>query len=324
LTNRLAAPRPSLRSSPARVLRLLPWVLLSAVAACQSDDTGVLASAGADGAVQEGAAGETGTTLDAWSDAGAGVAEAREAAEPGNQDALTDGTRETDSGMVVAMGAMGANARDAFAEAGPNGDAADVTTDTCCGENDGTIQTPDGEPDDVVSDMLPRDAEAGLDLDAEAGGDAEGGGDADAETPTRERIIEKTSLECYQCAQENGCLDAGATCEDLAASLAAAGPQAGQSREQLCLDTLSCTLGSQCYLQGSDVCVCGAAPLDVCSSTGPQAGDGANCVSEEQSALETTDPSTELDREYDPIYGAGMANNIVACILNAFCDACLF
>jgi hypothetical protein len=118
------------------------------------------------------------------------------------------------------------------------------------------------------------------------------------------------------------CLDGGVTCEHLANQVADAGPGAGRSREQLCLDTLTCILNTttDCYNPGGpEECYCGSRATQACQDAGPD--PAAPCRPVEENGLETTNSTLALTRLTDPSFGAGTANALLLCLGN--CVDCL-
>jgi hypothetical protein len=172
----------------------------------------------------------------------------------------------------------------------------------------------DSDFTDASSDVNERRDVA--DENNEDEGDAGPQPDAGVLTATANAILAAAGQACSSCAISSGCLPAGSICDNLAGSMAAGGPDAGESREQLCLDTLKCILSSECYEKGSAevACICGTALRSECIESGAVLGSGLQCVQQEQAGLETTDPSTEFLDEYDANLGAGVANTIVDCI----------
>ncbi len=162
-------------------------------------------------------------------------------------------------------------------------------------------------------------SDASTDAVVDAPADADGGLSA-----TEALIVGLTDQACLICAQTAGCLGPGKTCEALAGQSAVAGPDAGESREQLCLDALSCGFNTICYEIGSGVvhCICGQALQGACMATGPVPDPGADCIPEEQAGLETTNATTEFVVQNDPALGAGGADTLLECHDNNLCTDC--
>ena len=155
--------------------------------------------------------------------------------------------------------------------------------------------------------------------DASDGGDAgDGGGDAsDGPTDTQSLIRAVGGSDCLACALTE-CIDTTSTnCEVVT------GAAQGVTRTQLCLDTLRCTLTRGCMYDvpnpddpGAGLnCYCGDVTFGTCSTTPDQ---GA-CQAEEQTGLESTDPTTVVDHWDDDALGGGMANIIADC-LAGYCE----
>jgi hypothetical protein len=130
---------------------------------------------------------------------------------------------------------------------------------------------------------------------------------------TTDSIVAALGPDCLSCATTNVCFGGQMLCESFGNEVADAGPAAGQTRQQLCLDTLSCIVGTNCPSNSRDVtpCYCAACTIPL--------GQGA-CRNAEERGLETTVPSLVLNAFYDPTLGAGMANTIVQCLLDSNCS----
>jgi hypothetical protein len=128
---------------------------------------------------------------------------------------------------------------------------------------------------------------------------------------------------CLDCAQRGRCLDPNLLCEHLVGQVTVAGPDAGQSRQDVCYATLSCIFNSQCYFTSGtiDGCFCGSLDDATCIDAGPSAQ--TPCLGLEQVGLETKDPSAALQTLTYTTLGAGTANALVQCLLNYSCTACL-
>jgi hypothetical protein len=187
---------------------------------------------------------------------------------------------------------------------------------------------PDAQPVvEAGSDAAPLDAESDANADANTQ-DAGDGGDGDAET-TYSIIAGLLGSACLACASDpvnSGCVGDGIDCESVTGT-ATAGAAIGESRAQLCLDTLTCVLQSGCMIVGADAsdpgnglaCYCGDVSYTTCM-TSP--GQGA-CRSIEEEGLESTDVSTVVQRyPNDTPYGAGMANSIALCMAQVCQSSC--
>jgi hypothetical protein len=141
-------------------------------------------------------------------------------------------------------------------------------------------------------------------------------------TKTESLIYAATNPSCYSCLKEVGCLDddrgdMNNECEDLAGQTvpASADAGAGQSRQDLCYDTLQCILGSPSCLGafGSQFAT------NPCLTS---AADAGGCLAQEQNGLETTDPAVIQNEFNDPTRGAGVANKILNCGYALACPTC--
>jgi hypothetical protein len=122
---------------------------------------------------------------------------------------------------------------------------------------------------------------------------------------------------CLECANEpsdvaSSCLTQY-NCEALAGHLS----DAGESREDLCLQTLRCVLSTNCA-PPLTACYCGDAAPVPCEAT-----DAANgvCLQAEQAGLETTNPLEGVGVQfYDASLGGGVSNKLVQCLVMNRCD----
>jgi hypothetical protein len=185
----------------------------------------------------------------------------------------------------------------------------------------------DAGPDTITADSAVESGADAGDSSADAEGDAvvdgaiDAGNDVDASLDTAGVILATQGALCQACAIQM-CVDAGTSCEHLAGGVADAGPASGQSRQQLCLDALSCILNTAtaCYNQGTpQACYCGVRSTQDCRDAGP--APGAACRTQEENGLETAMPTLALSRFYDTAFGAGTANALLVCIGN--CGDCL-
>jgi hypothetical protein len=177
---------------------------------------------------------------------------------------------------------------------------------------------PDAQLVDAGKDDAPADASEGND----SGSDG-------AAAQTYGIIAALRGSACLACASDpvnSGCVGDGIDCESLAGT-ATAGPASGESRAQLCRDTLTCVLQSGCMVVAGDAtdpgngyaCYCGDVSFATCATSPAQ---GA-CRSSEESGLESTSPNTVITRYSDTSYGAGMANSIALCMAQV-CQASCF
>jgi hypothetical protein len=158
--------------------------------------------------------------------------------------------------------------------------------------------------------------------------DAPTGTDADAGTSTVQILSARSPTNadggnaCLDCANQARCLDPNLLCEHLGDQITLAGPDAGQSRQRICYATLSCLFDSQCYFVGSgiDGCFCGNESKATCVDAGPPQSP---CLDLEEIGLETTDPGMADQVLTYTTLGAGTANALVQCIVNAGCTDCL-
>jgi hypothetical protein len=303
------------RSVVRRALGVGFLALAIGIAACNEGVTGrvdqldATASSDGDDATTSESSSESGTLSD-----GPRRASPDSAASP---DALTFGDADSDtrpildawSDVMLTVAEGGLDARpmteagpDAQPEAGP--DAQPVTE-----------AGPDAQPVDAGHDDAPADA-------SDSGGDG-------AAAETYGIIAALRGSACLACASDpinSGCVGDGIDCESLT-DTATAGPASGESRAQLCRDTLTCVLESGCMVVAGDAtdpgngyaCYCGDVPYGTCA-TSPAQGV---CRSSEESGLESTSPSTVITRYSDTSYGAGMANSIALCMAQV-CQASCF
>ncbi len=246
-------------------------------------------------------------------------------------------------------------------ESGPGASSIDATSDSDAQGSMGAASAPDAPvedsttsgPLDATEESPPQNHDAGIDSAPETGPDAdsalETGPDADAEPEdapgdasndgpapdaqtdagesTYSIIASIGGAACLNCASDQNnaaCVGDGVLCESLDGSTADAGPGVGQSRVQLCYDTLECALTTGCMIVAADAtdpgyghgCYCGDVSPSVCGAT-PSAGA---CGSQEERGLETTNPGTVLQRFSNTMYGAAMANDIALCIAQ-YCQA---
>jgi hypothetical protein len=273
---------------------------LGGAAACGSSNTDSPEVASPDADTPRGAEGGGDT----------GVTPSPEAGLPG--DATVQGP---DAGGAVSDADAGLDA-----DAAADGDGGPLEADSAEPQDssDGGVDRDAPEEPDAMGAFDGPDAmDAPDESDAQQSPDADGGLSA-----TETLIVNARDMACLACAQQHGCL--GTTCESLVGQVAAAGPEAGAPRAQLCLDTLACLLQSKCYDDGvgASVCICGLEFPSMCTASGP-ATLGADCVAIEQAGLETTDAGAELDAQSNGSLGAGVANAILLCSAGVPCPTCL-
>jgi hypothetical protein len=167
----------------------------------------------------------------------------------------------------------------------------------------------------------------GVSVEAESGDASSADADAGPDTPSARVIRSARGDSCLNCAIMNGCIGTGSDdCESIGSSIGD-GPDAGALRQQACRDTLRCVLVSRCEptppaapdLGNGLACYCGTVSFGTCV-TDP--GDGP-CRTEEEVALESTDPITILGRFLDSSYAGGAANLTALC-LNDDCASFCF
>jgi|GEM_PF-3418621 len=141
--------------------------------------------------------------------------------------------------------------------------------------------------------------------------------DASQRDPAVLSLLSANSKECLACA-ETHCGDKIDLCQQITGK-AEAGPAQGQSRRQLCLDTLECTIKSRCVGKISAMsCYCGGHNIDECLAG---KSDGA-CKSRIEKGHESTDPNTIATDWYDEKTGGSAAMGLVMCLVNKSCEMC--
>lgn len=155
------------------------------------------------------------------------------------------------------------------------------------------------------------------------------GGPVPAVTPVgcsaTEQLFANLSVDCYACLVNFSCLDDLAfgdalhECEDLSGN-AVGGGASGTSLETLCLQALSCVLGSGCWVPDVAGCYCGTLAGAMCA-TSMMPGDGT-CKTQEADGVGhfDTDPASVVS----PLLAlkataSGMADAILACAFNNNC-----
>jgi hypothetical protein len=131
--------------------------------------------------------------------------------------------------------------------------------------------------------------------------------------------LQSRSAACFQCANENGCLDPtqiGGVCEGVTGSAAAScqtvlGTSAAPTEKQVCLKTLNDIFTSGCAADGQETpCLCGATDPVACQN-GSVTPLGA-VFPEYQCDLGPA-ISSVVSNFTAPTFGAGMADTIVQC-----------
>jgi hypothetical protein len=134
---------------------------------------------------------------------------------------------------------------------------------------------------------------------------------------------------CYDCLLAAGCLDdappptsfgdTGHECSDVTGSVGDAG---AETRTQACLDVISCTLAHNSAQPTLSFGYCGTQPTTTsCSTATP--GQTGPCLLQEQTGLESTDPTTVLGRYTNISFGGGMGNQVFQCAISNSCSTCL-
>jgi hypothetical protein len=225
----------------------------------------------------------------------------------------------SDAGDALADAAADSAVDGPERDAGPllldaDADAPD-TSDTSDGDATGENDANDAEAD-VIDDVPSEVADAPPDAP-----DGEGG-----EIVTTATLVQTyQGAACYSCAVTHNCLapNADFLCEELDGAVADAGPEAGSTRESLCLAALQCILQSNCPSSGSlTACFCGTTASASCRAG--TATPNGSCVSEEQNGLETLDASViytslSFGQGVTSTLGAGVANRVAGCLF----DNCL-
>jgi len=168
-------------------------------------------------------------------------------------------------------------------------------------------------------------SDAGSDVDAGPGQtDGPEAGEAaapDGSLDTAAVVEAIRGEDCLACARATLCLaDTSGSCELFGVQTADGGSAAGESRQSLCREVLSCVLTSECAVASTGVlaCYCGASMIGAC------VGGSANgtCKAQEEMALESTDPTVIIPQFMNPAFAGGMANRIVSCMRANGCSAC--
>jgi hypothetical protein len=138
-------------------------------------------------------------------------------------------------------------------------------------------------------------------------------------------ILAKQSAACLDCARTNGCLDPvqlGSTCERLTndAGKPRLDHKGDLTEVQMCKKTLADIFASGCAAATLSLgpCICGDAAVPSClaGSAPPNGATFRNYVDD----FGTTNIATIQQRLQDQSYGAGTANQIVACLAQNACD----
>jgi hypothetical protein len=314
---------------------LLSLLVIATVAGCPlagcgsdvGDDTNTPDSGGGDAPSQDGG-GMVDATMDSGSDAtvDAGMDATVDAGMDGTVDTGMDVTVDTGMDVTVDTG------MDATADTGTDA-GMDATADAGdAGAHDGAADAPIDAMNDAPTDASHADAEAGAGdggADATVDASTDAASDAHATDATSDAhdsgivntttILDGKSHACLVCAQTSGCVPPAMQCEALQGN-AAAGPGAGVARAELCLETLSCVLTTNCASSGTGTpCYCGSAQGASCLSPGNANG---MCKSQEERGLETTDPAKIATGFGDSSTGGGVANELVQCLNDNSCSDC--
>jgi hypothetical protein len=210
---------------------------------------------------------------------------------------------------------------------GPAGRPADASADGTVASNasdagpgsdaEGDVGIPRGDGGADSSDSEETMADAATDsLDDGDAGDLQD--TADGVASTSSIVLAIQGEDCLACAQSEdsgtSCL-AAYSCEGLAGGFS----EVGVPKEQLCQEALSCELKTSCQSVTTIGCYCGSSATFACEH---EAGAAAGpCVPQEQAGLETTDPfQITVLRWHKPAFAAGMANQLVGCLLAHHCN----
>jgi hypothetical protein len=215
-----------------------------------------------------------------------------------------------------------------LADSDSAGIPSDLDADGAVANDDTTLDEANASDGGLANDAALDDENQapridGGDAPPDAGEDADSATDCSSLTPTECLLELRRGPECRTCAQSQ-CAAPSLQCEHLAGQAAMSGPALGQSRQDLCLASLSCILTSKCYLFGAgvDACYCGSEGRSACSDGGLAPNAKQFCLSAEQNGLETTDPGAALGSLTDKSLGAGTANAMELC-LERNCIKCL-
>jgi hypothetical protein len=190
-----------------------------------------------------------------------------------------------------------------------------------------------GAPPDAASDVFqfdaPSDASDASDVNPDSGGGPCTGNKVGLCTPT-EVLLESHAQSCYECMFQAGCIDddvfgdVNNECEDLPGTWNS-GPQAGASKDSLCLSLASCILSTGCAGTPAGIanCYCGPAAVgSACASAGTNV-NGA-CLAQELAGFpfplgDNTDILKNFDDTTTP---SGKANQIFTCAIANGCSSC--
>jgi hypothetical protein len=225
-------------------------------------------------------------------------------------DAAADVTIDPRDSSVSETGTAADATLDAGSEAS---DASDATVDA----SDATVEASDATADasDATADASDAMTDAGDAMTDASDAMAEAGDGAVAD-PTR-AILATKSAACLACAQTNCSMELDG-CKTIAGN-ATAGPAAGTSRSDLCVETLACVVPSSCAAVSGATCYCGTASGAGCLTAG--AANGV-CKSQLERSLETTDPATIATSFGDDTRGGGRAMLLVTCLSDNACASC--
>ena len=202
---------------------------------------------------------------------------------------------------------------------------------------DASLEASDASIRDVVDAESDAGVEAGGDGDASVDGAAnlreasvDGAEASDAPfdvpeaTPTGETLratLRARSPSCLSCAEAN-CPSELVGCSNIS-GIPDAGPDAGATRSQLCVEMLACYLATGCEETDPSFCYCGTAlrANNICLI--PTTADG-KCKAQVERSFEATDPNRVLAAisSADRDTGGGWALGLMQCIRDNDCDGC--
>jgi hypothetical protein len=139
-----------------------------------------------------------------------------------------------------------------------------------------------------------------------------------------------TQGSCYVCLNQAGALDDNGgdsrhECEDFGTAIEDAGPEAGISETQACLNTFACLLGSNCSANanGEPWCYCGDGGIATCNTSATAAQVDGPCIGAEVAGFNgTTAPSAIYGAFVVGSYPSGRANSIVSSAGGNNCFQC--
>jgi hypothetical protein len=210
--------------------------------------------------------------------------------------------------LTIAHAACGSDVGNDMPHSGVAGDNSVTTTSgpqAGSGGSAGGSSVPDasgGAASDARAEQTPESASD--DFGAEAGA-------------TIANLLGAQSMDCLACAQAS-CGQYITGCATLSGN-AKEGPAAGERRAALCIETLACVLPTSCARLSMAACYCGFAHPDPkfnCDLDSP-------CSRVLERSLETTDPLTVLATMSDSTKGGGWAMNLMQCLRDNQCVACM-